>query len=671
MTLQPPRNSDNPGSRHHRQLPADERVSHNSPRQNAMRLVGLITLLLAIVVVPASPALGHAALVSSQPGAGYAITSAPAEIVLQFSEGVSLADDALTLTGPEGEQVPLRVALDQSRTAVRGVPDGELSAGAYEVGYRVVARDGDVITGAYPFGIATPVGAGARSTAAGDDDPNGVRLSTALWRALLFLGLSVALGGAYLSWRVDDATGGLPGPRPLVRTGALVAVAGATGLLLTLAPLDRVAMTVTAPGATRLVAAQAALLVLAALLAHRAPLLGALPALLAVVVLEGVRAHAGEAAGVPGMALTSLHLLAGALWLGGLIHALRLAAAWRTKSLAVHVAFSTYARTALILFILVALSGTLSALVLLPTLEDWTGTTYGRVLLVKLAVFAAVLLAAVVARRRLMRSRPRSADADPSGPSAGRSAQVEAGLLAGLLVVAAALTSATPARLVPASAVLAAPVGPALRTAERVGQVSVSVVASKGRIEIRADAPDDGDPLSIDASAKVTAASGNTEALDLTTCGSSCWTGPTEWDDGVNTVVVAVDADRWEAGTAELSVPWPLTPAPTLLARVQEVMGARSAIDTVETVTSGFGTPPATSSRRTGQELLETQPWSEAGATDPVVIGDGDQRTLMFGLPALGYHFAMRLDGQDRIVAERIVTPNHLITRRYAFPEGS
>jgi hypothetical protein len=100
-------------------------------------------------------------------------------------------------------------------------------------------------------------------------------------------------------------------------------------------------------------------------------------------------------------------------------------------------------------------------------------------------------------------------------------------------------------------------------------------------------------------------------------------------------------------------------------------MGARSAIDTVETVTSGFGAAPTTSSRRTGQEFLETQPWSEAGGTDPVVISDGDQRTLLFALPALGYHFAMRLDEQDRIVAERIVTPNHLITRRYAFPEGS
>ena len=247
---------------------------------------------------------------------------------------------------------------------------------------------------------------------------------------------------------------------------------------------------------------------------------------------------------------------------------------------------------------------------------------------------------------------------------------MEAGLLAGLVIVTAALTSATPARLVPASAVLAAPIGPVLRTAERVSQVSVSVVASEGRIEIRADAPDDGGPLSIELSAQLTGPSGKTRPLDLETCGPTCWTGPAEWRDGRNTVEVQVDAERWQAGTAQLSVPWPLTPAPTLLARVQDAMGARSAIDTVEMVTSGFGAAPTTSSRRTGQEYLEAQPWSEAGATDPVVVSAGDQRTLMFALPALGYHFTMRLDPQDRIVAERIVTPNHLITRRYSFPDG-
>jgi hypothetical protein len=97
-------------------------------------------------------------------------------------------------------------------------------------------------------------------------------------------------------------------------------------------------------------------------------------------------------------------------------------------------------------------------------------------------------------------------------------------------------------------------------------------------------------------------------------------------------------------------------------------MGTRSAIDTVESVTSGFGVDVPSRSRRTGQEYLEAQPWSDGGATDAIVVTTGGQRTLLFALPVLGYHFAMRLDAQDRVLSERIVTPNHLLTRQYRFP---
>ncbi len=97
-------------------------------------------------------------------------------------------------------------------------------------------------------------------------------------------------------------------------------------------------------------------------------------------------------------------------------------------------------------------------------------------------------------------------------------------------------------------------------------------------------------------------------------------------------------------------------------------MGARTAIDTVETVTSGFGVVLPHRSRRTGQEFLSGQPWAEGGATDAVVVEGAGRPTLLFALPALGYHFAMRLDAADRIVSKRIVTPNHLLTRDDRYP---
>ena len=52
----------------------------------------------------------------------------------------------------------------------------------------------------------------------------------------------------------------------------------------------------------------------------------------------------------------------------------------------------------------------------------------------------------------------------------------------------------------------------------------------------------------------------------------------------------------------------------------------------------------------------------------PAVVEQGGGRTLLFALPALGYHFALRLDEADRIASERIVTANQLLTREYRYP---
>lgn len=657
-----------------------------SARALVARLLVLPVVLVGMLVAMAAPALAHPALVSSSPGAGYAVTSAPAEVVLTFNEPVSLPDRPLTVRGADGDVRELRVALDAGGATLRGTPAAPLPEGAYEVSYRVIGRDGDTIAGTFRFGVATAVGAAVGGVVT-EGAPERVQPATSLLRALLFLGLSLALGGAYLAWRVRAATGGLPAVRPLVRAGSLVALAGATGLLAALGPVSQVLQRASAPGVARLLVAEAVLLALAALTARRPG--GAMPVtfLLGVVVFEAARAHPGEVSGAPGAALTVVHLLAGALWLGGLVHTLRLASAWRNRSAAVRVAVATYARNAFALFVLVAASGTLSALLLLPARADWTGTTYGQVLLVKLALFAFVVTAALLARARLRRTRRQpagEADTAPGevaaaagfiapGQSArraplGRAAGLEAALLAGVVLAAAAVTSVTPARLVPASSLLVAPVGATLRTAERIHQVSVSVVASEGRVEVRADAPDDGEPLAIAMAGRVSTAGGTERPLPLVSCGEFCWTGPVQWGAGQNALTFDVDAGRWRAGQVSIPVSWPVVPAPALLARVQTAMGARSTIDTAETVTSGFGVVVPHMSRRTGQEFLFGQPWAEGGATDAAVLEQGGQRTLLFALPALGYHFAMRLDAADRIVSERIVTPNHLLTREYRYP---
>ncbi|MGI8537324.1 MAG: copper resistance CopC/CopD family protein [Mycobacteriales bacterium] len=638
------------------------------------RVAVLGVLVAAWLLGAAGPAAAHPALVSSSPGAGYAVTDPPREIALAFNEPVTLTDRPLVVTTQRGEPVVVRVTATQQGTGLLGIPDRPLAVGGYEVAYRVVGRDGDLIAGTFAFGVATPVGAVGNSDRAGvsGGGPESVPVGTTALRGLLFLGVAVALGGGWFAWRVDDATGGLPGPRPFLRAGAVVALLAAFGLLTGLRTAGGLLGAATGPGVGRLLGLQAVLLAAAAVTARR-PGRGAVAALLllGVVGLEGARAHPAEVGGPLGAVLTVTHLLAGALWLGGLVHLLRVTASWRGRPRAVRVAAATYARNALVLFVVVSATGTVSAVLLLPELDDWTGTTYGRLLLVKISVFLLVIVLAVGARARLRRTGPAgSSSIVPPAPRRpiGKVAAAETGALAVVVLAAAAVTTVTPSRLIPVSALLAAPVGPTVRVAERVRQVSVSVVASKGRVEIRADAPDDGAPARIRLDGEVAGPSGDARALDLDSCGPTCWTGPIAWNPGTNILALRVAADRYDAGRVSIPVRWPAVPAPGLLRRVQDAMGARTTIDMAETVTSGFGTVLPNRFRLTGQEFLADQSWAEGGATDATVAEQDGGRTLLFALPALGYHFALRLDGQDRIVSERIVTPNHLLTREYSYP---
>lgn len=632
--------------------------------------------MLAVLLWP-SVAVAHPGLIETSPGAGYAVTASPQLISVTFNEPVTPVGPALTLRLSGGQKLPLTVDVSPDKTSLQGTPDDLLAAGSYEVAYSVVALDGDLIEGTFAFGVATPVAAGSSAGTLSQDDPDQVQPPTALARALLFLGLSLAVGGAVGAGLARRETGALATVRPLTRLGALLGLAGAGILLLRVASFDPSAL----PGllqtseAARLLAAEATLFA-AALLTARAPLRGAVAAvaLTIVVLLEGVRAHPGEAVGSLGALLTVVHLGAAAAWLGGLVHVVRLAIAWRGKSLATWIVVDAYARMAVALFLVVFATGTLSALLLLPNLDDWTGTTYGQVLLLKLVFVVAAVAAALVARLRHRRGVEQGrdlVDAKARSPwTLGRAARLEAALLAAVVLVTAGLTSATPPRLVSQTALLPAPTGAVVRVAERMNQVTVALVASEGRLEARAYAPGPQASMEYDLRLSVdTLEGGESEALDLQPCGPRCWAADVNWGAGTNVVDAEVTATGWEGGRSPIEVRWPPQPANDLLRTVQTTMGAQSQIVATESVTSGFGAAPTNRSVRTGQEYLEDEPWSAGGVTDPVSYTDDGVRTLAFAMPVLGYHFTMALDAQNRVAETRIVTSKHEIERRYEYPE--
>jgi putative copper resistance protein D len=157
-------------------------------------------------------------------------------------------------------------------------------------------------------------------------------------------------------------------------------------------------------------------------------------------VLVGTLAYSGHAGATPGMpgeihlAADILHLVAASAWLGGLLPlALLLSAAersgapaWDEVVVAAAYRFSSLGRTSVAILIA---TGLVNSWYLVGSLPALTATTYGRLLLLKVAVFATML---GIAGINLLRLTPRLPEA-ASIRQLRRNALIETAL--GLVVV--------------------------------------------------------------------------------------------------------------------------------------------------------------------------------------------------------------------------------------------
>ncbi|WP_326554385.1 copper resistance CopC family protein [Micromonospora sp. NBC_01813] len=113
-------------------------------------------LAVAAIILPASPALAHNALASSQPGQNTRVAQSPEEIVLEFTERLNAEYTTIVITDVAGAQLPVDgPTVDQQRGVVR--PVNPLPDGVYTVAYRVVSADGHPVQGAFRFAVNAPL----------------------------------------------------------------------------------------------------------------------------------------------------------------------------------------------------------------------------------------------------------------------------------------------------------------------------------------------------------------------------------------------------------------------------------------------------------------------------------------------------------------------------------
>lgn len=642
--------------------------------------------LLLLVLVPAfillsfaSPAQAHPTLLETLPQAGFSYAESPVEIGLVFDEPVAV--QRLTV---RGQARGLIATSDPSRspdgTKIIVTSDEPLLDGNYTVRWQITAEDGDIVDGAFDFGVG--VSSAIAPGATGESDTVGLG-TVAVLRWVLFGGIALALGGlagdAMVRDRVRRARSRLEielkAPRPWVLSGSILGLVAVFGLALVQTGrgnlLDGVSgfslNGLTRSDAGRLLLVEAAGFSVSALASLRPRRQLAVAGLIPIIVAEAWRSHLHADSAWLGSATIGVHLAIAALWVGALAHLVRTAFDWRGNRRQVVALFRRYAKFALAGYLAVVATGTVAAILVLPSWGALTSTTYGRVLLIKLSIVALVSFLAFAARQGLR--RPIS-----TYQWGGlRFARFEIAGLIAVLGTTALLTAVSPAPASSGPSFPAPVAGPAVYLGDLAGQVSTGLIATDGRLQVRLHVPESSaaamQRYHLRGRAKL--ANGKAVPLKLEPCGTGCFTASHIWPQGRTTIDLSVRADGWEGGDVEFVVPWPPRDGRRTFRRMLDTMAQQPKALLTEQVTSNTQRPEGMSSqlRLSGTELLKAQPY-RSGIVDGLVVLNrtSDRIELGFALTAEAIYVRMTLDRAGRIRTETISTPNHLISRTYTYP---
>lgn len=448
-------------------------------RRAAVMCLALCAVALLGSLAGAPSAHAHAELIGTTPADGERLDAPPRQVVLEFTEQVRPVRDGIRLLDAAGVVVATpEPGIDGSAVTV---PLPELDAGGYVLSWRVVSRDTHPVSGAFSFGVrADPVdaaGVAPESTVAGGS----AVMSVLRW--LGFAGLALLLGGTAFLLLCWPAGRRVPAARRVVWTGwavvALAAVAAipthaahvaGTGISDALIPTS-LADTLTSQfgvlhlARLGLLAAAVPLLLRRALRPDEPPRwpLAALGGVLAGGVAATFAGTGHSASGIwPAVALVSdtVHLSAVSLWVGGLVflavYALRLR----------HVdglggGLVRFSRLATAVVATLVVTGAFQAWRTVGSLDALGASSYGRLLLVKIALVAVVFAIGGLSLLAARGERP---------TRLRRTVPLEAGVAAVILAVTAILVITPPARQSeaeqaggPQSEVLALPEGGAVQ----------------------------------------------------------------------------------------------------------------------------------------------------------------------------------------------------------------
>jgi copper transport protein len=381
----------------------------------ALRLVAAAAACLLALLASAAPAAAHASLVSTDPVDGTLLAKSPGQATLTFDEPVSLPREGVKVFDADGEPITASASTTDALVTV-DLPD-RMADGTYVVVWRIISADGHPLAGSLTFSVGQP-SLHVVPPKLPDTAGAAVTIAVSTVQAATDIGLLLAVGLGIFAVLLVPPHIRADRPRRRMRTvttwSAVVSVVAATatlpltviyqhgGSLTDLTALE----TWTSTSLTTLIAltfiAVGLLLVRVAVeyglpvVRQRAALgVGSCLAVVSPALTGHSRAFEPQA---PVIAVDVLHVLAGSIWLGGLVGlaiTLPAIAGRGTHAAEVLGRFSNLAAS--VLAALVAAGGML-AWRIVASWENLFGTRYGWLLLSKIVLVA--LAAAIAAWNR-------------------------------------------------------------------------------------------------------------------------------------------------------------------------------------------------------------------------------------------------------------------------------
>ncbi|MFN8530475.1 MAG: copper resistance protein CopC [Anaerolineae bacterium] len=436
-----------------------------------------ITLLLSVILLSVLPVFAHATLIEATPGYNAILDGSPGEIRLRFSEPLEPMYSRINLANASGNLIDIgETFIDPADPTVMWITPPSLPDGVYSVEWRALsAADGHPTLGSYPITIGLTTASMSVDQVVDESIP--ATDAVIRWANLFIHALIIGSVGFWLFvWEPS-----IEGTRPensgkIERRMSVLIVLGwlALGLVGIFVLRMQVALATGLPISQAFNAVQVNQLVSQTRFGHlwmlRIAFWIAMGGALAyasrdrwylwIVLLLGAASALttslfSHASGVPtdqpaAIASDWLHFTATTLWIGGLIQFFSVIGAVRRRienpsallaTLVGH--FSNFARVAVVALVITGLFATWQQ-VNLP--ENLLSTRYGTLLLIKLGLFAPLLILAAI-NLTLTHARLRAGVTVWTGRLRGL-VTAEIALTVAILAIVGAMTSIAPARTV-------------------------------------------------------------------------------------------------------------------------------------------------------------------------------------------------------------------------------